>query len=160
MPILLETSTMIYVLLGLIIVLIVWIIRLEIRLRNLLLGKDGKSLEDTIKTILGDIKDYENFKRESIQYWKNIENRLKRSIQAVETIRFNPFKGTGSGGNQSFSTTLLNEKGDGVVISSLYSREHISVFSKPIKKFSSEFEMTAEEKEVIKQAKENIVQGK
>ncbi len=151
---------MIYVLLGLIIVLIVWIIRLEIRLRNLLLGKDGKSLEDTIKTILGDIKDYENFKRESIQYWKNIENRLKRSIQAVETIRFNPFKGTGSGGNQSFSTTLLNEKGDGVVISSLYSREHISVFSKPIKKFSSEFEMTAEEKEVIKQAKENIVQGK
>ncbi len=124
------------------------------------MGKSGKTLEDSIGAMKEGLNDYEKFKMNSIEYWKNIENRLKRSIQAVETVRFNPFKGTGSGGNQSFSTTLLNEKGDGVVISSLYSREHISIFSKPIKKFGSEFEMSTEEKDVIKQAKENLSQGK
>jgi len=73
----------------------------------------------------------------------------------VETIRFNPFKGNGSGGNQSFSTAFVNEEGDGVVISSLYSREHISVFAKPIKKMSSEYEMTKEEKDSLEKASEN-----
>lgn len=147
---------MIYALLGLIVLLILWIINLEIRLKRLLMGKNGKSLEDSILAMKGGLEDYGQFKKDSIEYLKNIEARLKRSLQAVETVRFNPFKGTGSGGNQSFSTAFINEKGDGVVISSLYSRDHISVFSKPLKKFQSDFEVTAEEKSVINQAKESL----
>ena len=77
-------------------------------------------------------------------------------MTGVETVRFNPFKGDGSGGNQSFSTAFVNEEGDGVVISSLYSRERVSVFAKPVKKMSSEYEMTAEEKESLQKAKEAI----
>ena len=87
------------------------------------------------------------------EHLNDIEKRLKRSMQSVETIRFNPFKGTGDGGNQSFSTSFLNENGDGVVISSLYSRDRISLFSKPLSKFESNFELTGEEKGVIKEAK-------
>jgi len=154
----LDTTTMIYVLLGFIIILALWIIRLEFRLKDLLSGKNGKSLEDTIVSLKTDIEELGHFRDESIKYLKLIEVRLKRSIQAVETIRFNPFKGTGSGGNQSFSTTLLNEKGDGVVISSLNSRDHVSIFSKPVKKFTSEFEMSLEEKKVVHEAKENLSQ--
>ncbi len=150
---------MIFILMGFIIVLALWIIRLEMRLKNLLAGKDGKSLEDSILNLRKHIDGLHQFQADSIEYFKNIEMRLKRSIQSVETIRFNPFKGTGSGGNQSFSTTFLSEKGDGVVISSLYSRDHVSVFSKPVKKFVSEFETTQEEKSVIKEAKENLSQS-
>jgi hypothetical protein len=120
------------------------------------MGKGGKSLEDLIVSLKKNIHELEHFRDESIEYFKLIEMRLKRSIQAVETIRFNPFKGTGSGGNQSFSTALLNEKGDGVVISSLHSRDHVSIFSKPVKKFSSDFETTTEEKNVIRDAKDNL----
>ena len=85
-----------------------------------------------------------------------MENRLQRSIQAVETIRFNPFKGTGEGGNQSFATSFLSENGDGVVISSMYSRDRVSVFSKPLAKFVSSFELMEEEKEVIANSKNQL----
>lgn len=154
----LNPTTVLYVSIGLIVILAIWIIRLEFRLKKLLSGKDGKSLEDTIVSLKTDIGELGHFRDESIEYLKLIETRLKRSVQAVETIRFNPFKGTGSGGNQSFSTTLLNERGDGVVISSLYSRDHVSIFSKPVKKFSSEFEMSLEEKNVVREAKESLAQ--
>jgi hypothetical protein len=42
------------------------------------------------------------------------------------------------------------------VISSLYSRDRVSVFSKPLKKFESNFELTEEEKEVIGTSKTNL----
>ena len=47
---------------------------------------------------------------------------------------------------------MLNEEGDGVVLSSLYSRERMSIFAKPIKNNKSEYELSAEEKEVLKKA--------
>ncbi len=152
-----ETEVVIYILVGLMVILISWIIRLEVRLHKILGGKKAQSVENVITSIQSDMKDMQSFKLDSINYLKNIEARLKRSIQAIETIRFNPFKGSGSGGNQSFSTVFMSEKGDGVVVSSLYSRDHISVFSKPLKKFSSEFEMTEEEREVTQKAKESLV---
>jgi len=89
----------------------------------------------------------------SSAYLKTAEARLRRSIQGVETIRFNAFKGTGEGGNQSFAIALLSENGDGTVVSSLYARDRMSVFAKPIKNFSSEFEMTAEERDAVTRAK-------
>ncbi|MDE2188580.1 MAG: DUF4446 family protein, partial [Patescibacteria group bacterium] len=41
-------------------------------------------------------------------------------------------------------------------ISSLYSRDHVSVFGKPIKKHASEYELSEEEKEAIKEAKNKL----
>lgn len=146
----------IYVLSVIIIIFTVWLIRLEIKMHRLLKGKNAKSLEDTILHNVESIKHMREFQKEAVDYFENIENRLSRSIQSVETIRFNPFKGTGDGGSQSFSTSFLNEKGDGVVISSLYSRDRISIFSKPLEKFGSTFELTDEEKEVVKSAKEKV----
>ena len=54
---------------------------------------------------------------------------------------------------QSFAVALLSENGDGAVLSSLYARDRMSVFAKPVKNFSSEFEMTEEEKEVLARAR-------
>ena len=48
---------------------------------------------------------------------------------------------------------MVNEDGDGVVFSSLYSRERMSVFAKPIKNGKSEYELTSEEKNVLDKAK-------
>jgi hypothetical protein len=103
-----------------------------------------------------DISKLYKFENEMKSYLTDVEKRLRRSVQAVETIRYNPFKGTGSGGNQSFATSLISEEGNGVVISSLYSREHVSVFSKPVKSHKSEFELTEEELDVLNKAKEAL----
>jgi len=48
---------------------------------------------------------------------------------------------------------MVNENGDGVVLSSLYSRERMSIFAKPVKNGKSEYELTTEEKEVLEKAK-------
>lgn len=139
----------IYSLISLVIILIGWSIRLEIKVKRLLIGKDARSLEDSIIGANTNLERLNNFQKETISHFKNVEKRLNRSIQAVETIRFNPFKGTGDGGNQSFSTTFVSQNGDGVIVSSLHSRERISVFSKPLEKFKSTFELTEEETEVL-----------
>ncbi len=142
---------------GCLILLIVWIVRLEYRIHRLLVGKNAKSLEDSIVSNAHNLEKLNTFQKDSIEYFKLVEARLNRSIQAVETIRFNPFKGTGEGGNQSFSTAFVNTHGAGVVISSLYSRDRVSIFSKPLQKFESTFELTEEEKAVVMEAKKNLV---
>jgi hypothetical protein len=143
------------VLLATTLLLAVWVFILERRMKRLLAGKDAKSLEDTIVSLTSDIRALEKFQGDTTTYLKDAEKRIKRSIQGVETIRFNAFKGTGEGGNQSFAIALLSEEGDGTVVSSLYARDRMSVFAKPIKNFKSEFEMTEEEKDVVAKASKN-----
>lgn len=135
-------------------------LRTEIRLRKLLRGNKAKNLEESIALIEKDLKEMTLFKKGVTTYLEAMEKRVGKSIQGVGTVRFNPFKGDGSGGNQSFATSLINEKGDGVILSSMYSRDHVSIFAKPIKNSNSEFELTAEEKESLKMAQESVRSGK
>ncbi|MBX4210530.1 DUF4446 family protein [Candidatus Parcubacteria bacterium] len=143
----------IYILAVLLVILIGWIIRLEIKINRLLRGKKSINLEDSILHIVEELKDLHSFKDVSKKYYEDVERRLKRSIQAVETVRFNPFRGTGDGGNQSFAISFTNEHGDGVVVSSLNARDRLSLFSKPLKKYSSDFELSDEESDVVARAR-------
>jgi len=130
---------------------IVWAFHTEKRLKRFFIGKKAKDLEDTIVFLEEEIKKLKTRAEEKDKEVGVINSKLKKSIRGVETIRFNPFPDQGS--NQSFAIGVLNEEGDGVVISSLYSRERMSVFAKPIKNNKSEYELTNEEREVIEKAK-------
>lgn len=154
MPISLDQ--LIFISIGVLIILLGFVINLYIKINQFIKGRNAKSLEDVIVQSNKEIDKLKEFEKDSIEYFKDVERRLRRSVQSVETIRFNPFKGTGEGGNQSFSTSIINEGGDGVVISSLYSRDRVSIFSKPINKFESKFELTEEEQEVLKNSKKVI----
>lgn len=151
-----DTTTLIYILAGVAVLLIIWIIRLEFRVARLLIGKDARTLEDSFTTITKNIKELQQFTKEMEHYLAHVEMRLKRSVQGVETIRFNPFKGTGAGGNQSFASAFTDEKGNGVVLTSMYVRDRISMFAKPLKNYSSEFELSDEEKSAIKKCQEKL----
>lgn len=129
----------------------IWVVVTEKRLKRFFLGKKAKDLEDTIIDLQ---KNVEKLNREKNNIEKDIiviNAKLKKSIRGVETIRFNPFPDQGS--NQSFAIGMLNEEGDGVVLSSLYSRDRMSVFAKPIKNNKSEYELSVEEKQVLERAK-------
>lgn len=119
------------------------------KIKQLLGGTNAKNIEEALGQTKKELDRFEKFRSEINKYLQSVEKRLRRSVQSVETIRFNPFKGTGDGGNQSFSMSLVDENGDGAVVSSLYSRERISIFSKPIKNFNSEFELSEEERKVV-----------
>lgn len=148
----LTLQILVITLLAVTLALTLWVFILERRIKKLLSGKDAQSLEGTICALGEDIRALENFQTSTINFLADADKRIKRSIQGVETIRFNAFKGNGEGGNQSFAIALLSENGDGTVVSSLYARDRMSVFAKPVKNYTSQFELTEEEQSAIKEA--------
>lgn len=136
------------------IVLLIWAIRNEIKLRKFLKGKSANSLEGVIKESVQDIEYLKNKTKEIENAKKELDKRIKDSIRGVGVVRFNPFKG--SGGDQSFAIALLDENKNGIVLSSIYSRERVSVYTKPIESMSSSYELTQEEKEALNKAENNV----
>jgi len=130
-------------------------ISLHFRLSRLTVGKSG-SFEETVGMLSRDLKQMKVFRGELEQYLKLVEKRLQGSLSGVGMLRFNPFSGDGSGGNQSFAAAFLDEKHNGVVLSSLYARDRMAVYGKPIVSGLSTFELTKEEKEAIERAKKSI----
>lgn len=129
----------------------IWIFITEKRLKRFFLGKKAKDLEDTIVMLENEIGNLKNAKDNIEKEISVINTKLKKTVRGLETIRFNPFPDQGS--NQSFAIGMLNEEGDGLVISSLYSRERMSVFAKPVKNGKSEYELSTEEKEALSKAR-------
>jgi hypothetical protein len=138
--------------LAIIILLAIWIMRLESVVRRLLVGKDSKSLADSMTFLSKEIAELQKYRALSEDYLEQVENRLRGAVRGVHTVRFNPFSGNGSGGNQSFATALIDENKNGVVVSSLYSRDRVSVFSKPVVAGASEYELTEEERQALEGA--------
>ncbi len=145
-----TTTIILYIACALIVFELVWIVKIELRLKKLFKGPKGATLEDTLKNVVASIGELETAKSDIISLLANHDERIKTSIRGVEITRFNPFQEAGS--NQSFAIALLNEKGDGLVLSSLYSRDRMSIFAKPVQNHNSQFELTGEEKDVVKKA--------
>ncbi len=78
-------------------------------------------------------------------------NENKKHLQKLGFKRYNPF--TDTGGDQSFTAALLDDLGDGIMISSLHSRENTRLYAKKVEggKVSAQT-LSSEEQEVIKQA--------
>jgi hypothetical protein len=127
-----------------------WVIKTEKRIKRFFLGKKAKDLEENLSLLEEEMAKFKRKQAEMENEIKTVNQKLRKSLRGLETIRFNPFPDQGS--NQSFAIGILNEEGDGVVLSSLYSRERMSVFAKPIKGGKSEYELTLEEKEALKKA--------
>jgi hypothetical protein len=81
-----------------------------------------------------------------------IETRTRRSLQHIGMVRYNPFDDTGS--DQSFAIALLDDRRDGVVISSLHGRSNTRIFAKPVADGSSPHNLSDEEAEAIRIAVE------
>ena len=96
---------------------------------------------------------FQELKREFKKLSKKVAIYQKKSIDSIQKvgmIRFNPFSEVG--GDQSFSVALLNDNNDGVVITSLYTREGNRVYGKSIKNSQSEYQLSEEETKAIEQA--------
>ncbi len=146
-----STLILIYILAFVIILLLVWIFVIERRLKKLFAGEKAKSLEGLMTDISGKMAQVKETQIEINKHLVLVDKRLDKSIRNVQTVRFNPFMDAGS--NQSFAMAFLNDESDGVVISSLYARDRMSIFAKPITNGKSEFELSTEEKEVLAKAK-------
>jgi len=135
-----------------------YIISLRRRFSRLTMGRGG-SIEESISILNRDVKELQTFRVELEKYLKLAELRMRGSVQGVGIVRFNPFS-AGSGGNQSFSIAFLDERHSGVVFSTLYTRDRVGVYAKPLEAGTSTFELTEEERGAIEKAKNAIVQNK
>lgn len=151
-------DAVIYIVAGMLVVisgLILWIIRIESKLKTLTRGQSGFDIGKTLKSIESDLNNLFLSKDEIEKYLKTVEVRLKKSIQGLSTVNFKAFQGLDSGGHQSFATAFLDETGNGLIISTLHSRDRVNVFAKEIKQFNSALSLTEEEKQALTQAKES-----
>ena len=120
------------------------------RITRLTKGGDGKTLEGTIKTLGERVGALETHAKKTELALKNLDTRMQGTLRGVSVERFDPFQN--AGGQQSFTTAFLNEKGDGVVISGIHSRDIVRVYAKEITGFASKHELSEEEKQSIKKA--------
>lgn len=111
--------------------------------------KNNKEPKD-IKDILKEVQRLEKTIRGVGEGLENLKKESRLHIQKMGVVRFNPFPG--AGGNQSFSIALLDANNDGVVVTSLYSRDGNRVYAKPVKNSSSDYSLAKEETEAISKA--------
>ena len=115
-------------------------------------GGDGGSLEailadhvsrvDSVSARLAELQSVHQF----------LEERSRGSLQHIGMVRFNPFEDTGS--DQSFAIALLDDRRDGIVLSSLHGRTYTRVFAKPVEAGISQHSLSEEETEAIRIAVE------
>ncbi len=151
-----------YVALGALVISIIavgYAISLKIRFKRLAMGRNG-SIEETVGILMRDTKELQTFRGELEKYLKLAETRLRGSVQGLGIVRFNPFSGDGSGGNQSFAAAFLDEGGRGMVLSSLYARDRVGIYAKPVEGWTSTYELSAEEKAAIEKAKQQVAARK
>lgn len=130
---------------------LLWVIVLEYRLRKLFRGSAVTSLEDILRSLAREVESVQDENAAHAEALNALDDRLKKTVKTVKTVRFNPFREMGS--NQSFAAAFLNDEGDGVVISTLMSRDRTHVFAKPVKQFVSEHDITPEERQALEEAR-------
>lgn len=149
-----NTNLILYIIIGFLAILAGWLGFLELRLKKLFRGKKAGDLETVLQNLGEELKKLNLSREKTDVYLKEVEERLKKSLKQVGIVRFNPFgAGSGQGSNQSFSIAFLDEVGNGAVISTLYSRDNIKTYAKPIKEYKSEHTLTPEEEEAIRRTK-------
>jgi len=151
---LLRESPAVSVLMALVILLVVQIVLLTVRVNRLTRGRDGKTLEGTIQKLAERAGELEAHAKTAKAALENLDGRMQSAVRGVATERFDPFGN--SGGQQSFTTALLNEKGDGVVVSGIHVRDGVRVYAKEIASLTSKHELSEEEKQAIKKAKASL----
>ncbi len=147
-----DTQILIISILGLVIVfLVILFVRFEHKFKKLFAGTQARDLEEVIHIIHKHVENLKDNQELVGQNINTINTRLAKSIRGIETLRFNPFPD--AGGNQSFAIALVNDEGDGVVLSSLYARDRMSIFAKPIEKGTALHDLSIEEQEVLDKSK-------
>lgn len=113
--------------------------------------KKTKKEPDNWKELLSRFLELEKDQKEISEELEKVKKNNKSNFQKIGIVRFNPFKEVGS--DQSFSVAILDGNDNGVVITSLYTRDKNRVYGKEIKAGISEYNLSEEEKQAIEKAK-------
>lgn len=134
----------------LLIIVIVWNIRTEKRLRKLFRGTKHISIENILTNALKTIENHESRLAAEENHSKVLHEQISQCLRNAVIKRYSAFN-DGTAQN-SFTLTLINDRGDGVILSSLYARERMSIYAKNIVAGKAQTELTEEEKVALSEA--------
>jgi hypothetical protein len=81
---------------------------------------------------------------------KRLAERMQLVVQHVGVVRFDAFEDMG--GRLSFSAALLDDRGDGVVITSINGRQDTRCYAKQVRAGTSIHNLSEEEEQAIREA--------
>jgi hypothetical protein len=117
---------------------------------------DPIRLDETLRGILegqaGQIQRLERAVRALHATDKRQEALIRSTVSHVGLLRYDAFEDVG--GRLSFSCALLDDEGDGAVLTSINGRQETRVYAKPVTAGNSSYNLSAEEQEAIRQALE------
>lgn len=123
---------------------------LKRRVDALTRGKDTESLEDIIVNFLERVESLEEGEEITRAALNAIKDNLKITYQKTGLVKYDAFREMS--GALSYSLALLDKENNGVLISSMYSREGCYTYAKEIIKGESKINLSEEEAEALKQA--------
>lgn len=123
---------------------------LKRRVDNLTRGKDTESMEDIIINYLERVESLEEGEEITRAALNAIKDNLKITYQKTGLVKYDAFREMS--GALSYSLALLDKENNGVLISSMYSREGCYTYAKEIIKGESKINLSEEEAEALKQA--------
>lgn len=120
-------------------------------LKSLFPKSGERDIRKKFEEVLESLKNFDNDLNRIRENVKELESDGLWHLQRVELFRYNPYDDTG--GNISFSLALLDNKGNGIVLTSLHARAATRVFAKPVVAGKGQqFELSKEEKETVEKA--------
>jgi len=124
--------------------------RLRSRLRRILSDNGSTGLDEVLAGHATRIEQLGSRVDALTALQRELETATGRSLQKVGVVRFNPFQD--SGGDQSFAIALLDQRGSGVVVSSLHGRAETRIFAKQVTNGRSTHSLSDEEQQAIREA--------
>lgn len=118
----------------------------------LLRGEDGKERDifATVGRALRRLDTTDQRVDELVRLLQQYADINRFSLQKFGMVRYNAFEEMG--GNLSFSLAVLDDHGDGVVITSINGRTEARTYAKPVKSLNSSHNLSDEEREAISAA--------
>ena len=124
--------------------------KLNRRVDQLTRGKDTESLEDIILSYLKRVESLEEGEEITRAALNAIKDNLKITYQKLALVKYDAFREMS--GALSYSLALLDKENNGVLISSMYSREGCYTYAKDVIKGECKINLSEEEAEALKQA--------
>jgi hypothetical protein len=109
------------------------------------------NLEELLGQCIDKVNEVVDKNKELENLINHIERNMVQCMQKVGIVRFNAFENVGS--DLSFAIALLDNNDDGIVISSIYSRDSCSTYAKPVSAGKSRYSLSAEEIQALDMAK-------
>ncbi len=124
--------------------------RLKSSYTTFMRGKDGKTLEESMKERFAEVESVLKITKQNRQDIRDISKKLANNYQKLGIIKYDAFNEMG--GKLSFAIAMLNENNSGWVMNAMHSREGCYTYVKEIVKGESYVELSEEEAEALDKA--------